>query len=226
MQDRGVIFDLDGTLVHSSPDIALHLNAALGRLRPGGEALSVADVENLIGGGMQELVMNGLNAIGIEASTALIDETIRHFRDAYEAEPVVETTLYDGVVELLTILREDGFRIGLCTNKRELTANLVLQHFKLDHLFDAVVGGDTTPERKPDPTSLIEAAGRLGLKPASTVMVGDSRADFGAARAAGVPVILVDWGYSSVDIHSLGGDAVIASYAEFDAALRPMLMAS
>ncbi len=219
MTDRGVIFDLDGTLVHSSPDIAHHLNSALARISPGVEALSVGEVETLIGSGMQELVRRGLNAIGVDANAGLIEETIRHFREAYLAEPVVHTLPYEGVEAMLHRLIEKGYRIGLCTNKSEATAHLVLDHFGWSPLFNAVVGGDTTAHRKPMPDPLVEAANRLGVASEDAGMGGDSKADCGAARACGMPVILVDWGYSGVPIRGLGGDAVIASYAEFDDAL-------
>lgn len=211
----GIIFDLDGTLVHSSPDIAHHLNQALARLRPGTEALSDRDVETLIGGGMEELVQRGMTAMDIEPDPAVIKETIGYFRDAYEEAPVIHTTVYEGVEDMLAALSTSGHAIGLCTNKREVTARLVLDHFDLDKYFKAIIGGDTTPTRKPDPQSLIETARQLECDPGHCVMVGDSKADFGAARAAGASIIMVDWGYTAVDIHEFDADAVISSYAEF-----------
>ena len=215
MPRSAIIFDLDGTLVHSSPDIAHHLNVALMRLKPGMEALAVRDVETLIGGGMEELVRRGLNVLDLDTDPDVISDTISFFRDAYEEEPVIHTTLYPGVVALLETLRTQGHVIGLCTNKRERTAHLVLNHFGLSDQFDVVIGGDTTPERKPSPLPLNETAKRLDLEPSSIVMVGDSKADFGSARAAGTHIIMVDWGYTDTDPHHFGADAVISSYAEF-----------
>ena len=215
MQKNGVIFDLDGTLVHSSPDIAHHLNTALQRLRPGVNALSVENVELLIGGGIKELVIRGMQAIDVNPDPELVTETVSHFRDGYEDEPVIHTALYDGVADLLTALGDAGYAVGICTNKREKTARLVLDHFGLDGFFGAIIGGDTTPRRKPEPDPLLEAARQLDLTPQAAVMVGDSAADFGAARAASTGIIMVDWGYSGQDARSFGADAVISSYAEF-----------
>jgi len=215
MQQNGVIFDLDGTLVHSSPDIAHHLNTALQRLKPGVNALTVENVELLIGGGIRELVVRGMQAIDVTPDPELVTETVSHFRDVYEEEPVIHTALYDGVADLLTALGDAGYAVGICTNKREKTARLVLDHFGLDGFFGTIIGGDTTAKRKPEPDPLLEAARQLDLMPEATVMVGDSAADFGAARAASTGIIMVDWGYSGQDARSFGADAVISSYAEF-----------
>ena len=142
-------------------------------------------------------------------------ETVSHFRDVYEEEPVIHTALYDGVRDLLAALGDAGYALGICTNKREVTARLVLDHFGLDGCFGAIIGGDTTANRKPEPDPLLEATRQLELMPQATVMVGDSAADFGAARAASTGIIMVDWGYSDHDARSFGADAVISSYAEF-----------
>ncbi|MGC6485428.1 MAG: phosphoglycolate phosphatase [Candidatus Puniceispirillales bacterium] len=225
MSPQGVLFDLDGTLVHSSPDIAHHLNTALARLQPGMTALAVNDVEMLIGGGMQELIIRGMNVIGVDPDPEKVDETFAYFRQVYEQEPVVKTQLYEGVEETLDALKAAGYGLSLCTNKREKTARLVLDHFGLDRYFDAVIGGDTTPKRKPDPDPVIAAARQIGLDPAATVMVGDSKADFGAARAAGARIMLVDWGYTDRDVRQFGADSVISSYAEFLPHLETMITA-
>jgi phosphoglycolate phosphatase len=221
-----VLFDLDGTLVHSSPDIARHLNAALAQLKPGVAPLSAADIETLIGGGMQELVIRGMRAIDVNPDPDIVTETIEFFRNAYEDEPVVNTRLYDGVEDTLSALKLAGYALGLCTNKREKTAHMVLGHFEIDHYFDAVVGGDTTPKRKPEPDPVVEAVRRVGLKTEAAVMVGDSKADFAAARAAGVRVILVDWGYTDHDVNNFGADRVISSYAEFLPHIEDMIPSS
>ena len=119
MAPQGVLFDLDGTLVHSSPDIAHHLNTALARLQPGMTALAVNDVEMLIGGGMQELIIRGMNVIGVDPDPEKVDETFAYFRQVYEQEPVVKTRLYEGVEETLDALKAAGYKASLCTNKRE-----------------------------------------------------------------------------------------------------------
>ena len=221
---RAVIFDLDGTLVHSSPDIAYHLNHAMGEVFGNIGTLSDHDVEMLIGGGMLDLIDKGVAAIGIAPSPEEAQKVMSIYRAAYVDQPVITTRLYDGVELMLDTLAENGFALGLCTNKSEATAYGVLDHFGLTHRFGAIIGGDTTSARKPDPAPLLEACRRLDADPADAVMVGDSKADFGAARNAGTAITLVDWGYSSVDIHSLGGDVVIADYDGFDQVVRDLVL--
>ena len=212
---KAVIFDLDGTLVHSSPDIAFHLNQALGAVYGNIGTLSDHDVEMLIGGGMLDLIDKGVTAIGVHPTKEEAVEVLGIYRAAYLESPVVQTTLYDGVVTMLDALSDDGYALGLCTNKSEATAYGVLDHFGLTEKFGAIIGGDTTPHRKPDAAPLLEACRHLDCSPAHAVMVGDSKADYGAAVAAESKIVLVDWGYSSVDITTLGGDAVISSYDRF-----------
>lgn len=210
-----VVFDLDGTLVHSAPDIAHHLNAAIGAHGKGMPALSEDDVRMLIGGGLMDLIVRGFSALGLEPDDSTLTATIKAYRKAYLASPVVKTTLYPSVLDMLSDLKDNGYGIALCTNKSEDTAHAVLNHFDLLPMFDAVVGGDTTPQRKPEPDPLLAAISRAGGNPASSIMVGDSKADAGAAHAGGTGLILVDWGYSAVDVRDLGADAVLSSYEGF-----------
>ena len=218
-----VIFDLDGTLVHSSPDIAYHLNAALGKIYGDIGTMSDHDVEMLIGGGMLDLIDKGVEALNITPTPEEAADVLRIYREGYLAEPVVHTTLYEGVEAMLDALSNRGYALGLCTNKSEATAYRVLDHYGMTGRFGAIIGGDTAAARKPDAAPLIEACKRLGIAHDRAVMVGDSKADFGAARNADVKIALVDWGYSSVDIRSLGGDVVISSYDGFDDVVAGLL---
>ena len=220
---EAVIFDLDGTLVHSSPDIAYHLNHALGEVFGNVGTLSDHDVEMLIGGGMLDLIDKGVEAIGLQPSPDEAQKVLSIYRAACLDNPVVKTTLYDGVDMMLDALAQSNIALGICTNKSEETAYRVLDHFGLTNRFGAIIGGDTTSARKPDPAPLEEACRRLSVALQKAVMVGDSKADFGAARNAGTAIAMVDWGYSSVDIHTLGSDAVIASYDGFDQIARDLI---
>jgi len=217
-----VVFDLDGTLVHSAPDIAWHLNAAIAAHCESAPSLSEEDVRMLIGGGLMDLIIRGFAALDLTPDEATLNATITSYRKMYLASPVVKTTLYPGVEEMLSALKNAGCRVALCTNKSEDTAHAVLGHFDLLPMFDAVVGGDTTPTRKPDPASLLVAIERAGGVPDAAIMVGDSKADAGAALAAGTRLILVDWGYSAVDVRDLGGDAVVSSYDRFIDQVLPL----
>jgi len=214
-----VVFDLDGTLVHSSPDIAFHLNAAFASCLDLEGPFSDQIVENMIGGGLKDIIANGFNELSLTPDEALFDRVLQQYRQMYLDQPVVRTTLYDGVEDSLKKLQQNGIKIGLCTNKTEATARLVLDHFNLMPFFEVVIGGDTTPTRKPDPQSLKTAISALGGDIATSLMVGDSKADFGAARNAGCAVMLVDWGYSAVNVHDLGADLYISSYQDFNHAL-------
>ena len=214
-----VVFDLDGTLVHSSPDIAHHLNAAFASCLDIDGPFQGHDVEMMIGGGLKAIIEKGFNALSIDPHEDLFDQVLMRYRDGYLQNPVINTHVYDGVIEMLNALQADQIKIGLCTNKPENAARKVLNHFNLTAYFDAIIGGDTTATRKPEPESLEAAMEIMGVSPEKTVMVGDSKADYGAARKANCQVILVDWGYSAVDIHSLGGDAVISDYHHFNQTL-------
>ena len=222
---EAVIFDLDGTLVHSSPDIAHHLNKAFAECLDIEGPFSDGVIEMMIGGGLKDIIARGFEQLNLTPDDAVFNRVLKRYRQAYNDQPVVKTALYDGVVDMLDSLKNRGVAIGLCTNKPETTARLVLDHFNLTPWFDAVVGGDTTPTRKPDPAPLIAAIEGAGVMLGRAVMVGDSKADYGAARNAGCRIILVDWGYSAVNIHGLGGDAVISHYKEFDAALAEIKQA-
>ena len=214
-----VVFDLDGTLVHSSPDIAFHLNAAFATCLNIEGPFSTAVVENMIGGGLKDMIASGFQELSLTPDEALFDRVLQRYRQNYLDQPVVETRLYDGVESVLHHLTALGINIGLCTNKTEATARLVLSHFNLTDFFGAIVGGDTAATRKPEPASLEATMSALGSTPQTTVMVGDSKADFGAARNAGAAIMLVDWGYSAINVHDLGADMLITSYDDFAATL-------
>lgn len=220
---EAVIFDLDGTIVHSSPDIAHHLNAALAKHIPNVKALAVEDVEMLIGDGMLTLISKGFEAVDAAVDDAILADVLATYRQAYLDQPVVHAYLYEGMIDVFDDLAAKGIPFGLCTNKTESSGRGVLDHFGLTERFGAIIGGDTTPERKPKPEPLLEALRQLNTAPENAVMIGDSKADFGAARNAGTKAILVDWGYSSVDVHSLGADAVISSYQGFSDVLSRVM---
>jgi phosphoglycolate phosphatase len=214
-----IIYDLDGTLVHSSPDIAHHLNGALSAHLDIVSALKVEDIEMMIGGGLLDLIHKAFELSNIVPDQNMFDQVLAHYRAAYLEAPVVHTTLYPGVEAMLTRYQQAGVAIGLCTNKTESAGRAVLGALNLTPLFGAIIGGDSTKERKPEAEPLLKTLELLDVDSARAIMVGDSRADYGAARNAGTKIILVDWGYSAEDVHEMGGDAVISSYSEFDAAV-------
>jgi phosphoglycolate phosphatase len=216
MSRTAILFDLDGTLVDTAPDLHAALNVALAALgRPG---VTSASVRNMIGDGAQRMVELGLAATG--GSTASELQTgVAHCLGHYEANISRLSRPFPGVVEALAELRLRGCRLAVCTNKRARFSERLLDDLGLLASFDAVVGGDSLPVRKPDPGHILGTLGKLGAKPAQAVMVGDSANDVNAARAAAVPVIVVSFGYTAVPPRELGADALIDHFDELPAAL-------
>jgi phosphoglycolate phosphatase len=189
---RLAVFDLDGTLVDSAPDLHSALDrmvAALGK--PG---FRRAEVLAMIGDGVRVLVTRALAARGLPFEQGALDR----FMADYEAQPVVETRPFPGIEAALDRLAAEGWRLAVCTNKPELAARRLLDALGLAGRFAAVCGGDSAPVRKPDPGHLratIEAAGGADR---GVAMVGDHHNDIAAARGAGVPALFVGWGYGTL----------------------------
>ncbi|MGC6401738.1 phosphoglycolate phosphatase [Sphingomonas sp. FW199] len=209
-------FDLDGTLVDSRTDIAIAVNAALAGI--GRPALTLDAVTRMIGGGVTRLLEQALVATGGADGVdfpALRAVMLAH----YGAHLSVHTRPYPGVEAVLTELAAGDTQLAVVTNKPEALAVALLDQLGLTRHFRVVIGGDTMgPGRaKPDPAPVLAMIDRLGGGPAA--FVGDSQFDVGAARAAGIPVIAVDFGFSSVPAADLGADAVIGDFADLPAAL-------
>jgi phosphoglycolate phosphatase len=199
---RCAVFDLDGTLVDSAPD----LHAALDRLMavkrlPG---FARAEVVGMIGDGVRVLLERAYAA----RSIALDEADLQHFMTDYEANAAVLTRPFDGIPELLGGLRDAGWRLAVCTNKPEGAARVLLSGLGLDGHFSALGGGDSFPMRKPDPGHLRATLAAAGAAPEDAVMIGDHRNDIEAARGAGVRAIFAGWGYGP---HSMAGGAPIAA---------------
>lgn len=202
-------FDLDGTLLDTSGDLAHALNHALGTV--GRDPLPVERVRTMVGRGARVMLTRALDATG-GAEPELIDRLFPVMIDRYAEHIAVLTRPYPGLVDALDALAERGLRLAVCTNKIERLARKVLAEVGLADRFVAVVGGDSTGSLKPDPTPLhamIEQAGG-----GRTLFVGDSDNDIDAAKAAGVPSIAVSFGYVAGDPADLGADALIAGFDE------------
>jgi phosphoglycolate phosphatase len=215
MKRRFIVFDLDGTLVDSLPDIAAALNGALGEI--GAASLPLETVRSMVGDGSPVLVGRALAASGI-AADRLADRHAR-FVALYEADPVARTVVYPGVSATLATLAADGRRLGICTNKLQGTTLAVLRGLGLAGYFTAVLGGDAVPQRKPDPRHLLAVLAALGGGPADAVMVGDSENDIAAARGAGAASILVRYGYARAPLADIPADRQIDAFGELPAAL-------
>ena len=210
-----VAFDLDGTLADTAPDLAASLNHALGAL--GREGIPPESVRHLVGHGAKALLRKGLAATG-EASEELVERGFPIFLDYYGANICNGTKAYPELEATLEALRARGVALAICTNKPERLTHQLLEALGWSTHFDAIVGGDTLPVKKPDPAPLHEALSRAGGGRAA--FVGDSIIDADAARAAQVPFVAVSFGFSDRPIEALGADAVIDSYSGLIEALN------
>jgi len=220
---KAVIFDLDGTLADSAPDIAAALNGALveGGLAPFGLAQATA----MVGAGARKLVERALAASGQVGDDALVEVTHQRFLACYDARPCVETRLYPGVRASLEALSAGGWQLGICTNKPEALARLVVEQLDLSHLIETLIGGRDGFALKPSPDMVLLALSELRIGADHAVFVGDSAADVGAARAASLPVIAVTHGYSDRPAAQLGADAVVDHFDQMHAACEALLKA-
>ena len=183
-----LIFDLDGTLIDSAPDIAAAINA--GFARNGWPAMEARYVERFIGNGPRRLIIGILRDQRISYDEALITSAYQGYLD----DPASRTRFFDHVREDLDALHEAGVRLGICTNKNQEITTRVLVKLALDRIFEVVVGADAVPACKPDPGHLMAVANAMGLEPGTWAHVGDTLVDKATASAAGVPFYVVSWG--------------------------------
>ncbi|SLN56665.1 phosphoglycolate phosphatase [Oceanibacterium hippocampi] len=217
MQRLAIIFDLDGTLVDTAPDLHGALQAALAHVgRPG---IPLERVKHLVGAGARALVERGLDETGGRDDDALVETAFAAFLAHYGENLSVASRPYPGMVAALDALEARGARFAVCTNKPEVYSRRLLDELGLSHRFRALLGGDSLPVRKPDPAHILTTMERFGAQPHEAVMIGDTATDVNAARAAGIPVVAVRFGYSQVPIESLGADAVIDRFDELDGLL-------
>ena len=216
MTQQAILFDLDGTLVDSVPDLAAAVNGVLAELvRP---PLGLVQVTSMVGDGTPALVERALAASG--AGGTPLRAAHDRFLTLYEADPTRLTRPYAGVPAVLGELAAAGWRLGVCTNKPERATRSILASLDLERFFAVVLGGDSGPTRKPDPGPLRTALDRLGSAPGGAAMIGDHRNDVAAAHAAGMPAVFARYGYGAATLAGLTPDAVIDRFAELPETLR------
>lgn len=209
-----VLIDLDGTLVDSVPDLTFCVDGMMTRLGrpPRGEAA----VRTWVGNGVERLVKRALtNSLDGEPEPAEFAPALAIFNDLYADNTSARSAPYPGVIEGLTWLRGQGYRLGCVTNKAARFTEPLLTTLGLRGFFELVVSGDTLTAQKPSPLPLLHAADWFGVAPDAALMVGDSISDVKAARAAGFTIICMSYGYNhGEDIRDYGPDAVIDSMVE------------
>lgn len=214
---RAVLFDLDGTLIDSVPDITAAVAELLAaeKLPP----LSEDQVRMMVGRGLKVLVRKVYDAQGMALDEASLECRLEDMREVYARHLVGKTTLMPGTLAALDFFRSRDCAMAVVTNKLVDATETILGHFGLSEYFDVVIGDSTEPPlsllaRKPQPDMLIEALRRMEVKVDDAVMVGDSGVDIRAAKAAGLRVIAVRGGYSAEPLESFGPDRLIASFAD------------
>jgi phosphoglycolate phosphatase len=216
-----IVFDLDGTLVDTAPDLIATLNAVL--VRAGYRAIPYDDARTMIGGGARHMLERGLARQGVAAKAADLDRMYADFISHYAAHIADQSRPFPGLEAALDRLAAGGARFAVCTNKLERLSVLLLERLGLAARFAAICGQDTFRIAKPDPELLRRTIGRAGGSLDAAVMVGDSFTDVAVARAAGVAVVAVDFGYSDVPAASLAADRVIGRFDELPDAVAALL---
>jgi len=215
-----ILFDLDGTLVDSAPDLGRALNHVL--TKNGLAPVSLEEVRIFVGQGARVLLQRGFAHYGRTPSEAELDEAMAEFLAYYHDNICIDSVAYEGVETVLQDLSGLGVILGVCTNKTEPLSVQLIEQLGLSKYFATICGSDTVRNRKPHPDHILEALDRAGGKAASSIMIGDSRADVDSARAAGLPVIAMSYGYTPVPARELGADLVLDHFADLPDAIRSL----
>ena len=209
---KAIVFDLDGTLADTAADIREALVRALAT--EGLPPVDLASVRLMIGGGPRLLVIRALDRIGVDDDDERVSRLTEYFHAEYLEQRNELSQLFDGVDEGLERMNSAGLKLGVCSNKPDDLCRLIVNNFDLGDKLDAIIGSGAGLPKKPDPAPLLHVIEKLGATPANTLYVGDSETDVRTARAAGVPVALVTYGYTVRHAGQLGADVVVDSITE------------
>ena len=217
---RFVVFDLDGTLVDTAPDLINALNFILAR--EGLAPVPMHAARNMIGAGARKLLERGLELEGRTVSLAELDRLTDDFINHYAEHIADASRPFDGLEAALDDLESGGYRFAVCTNKLEWLSKRLLDRLNLSPRFAVICGADTFGVSKPDPAILRQTIARAGGELSSAIMVGDAGPDVGVARRAGIPVICVSFGYTEVPVADLKPDRVIDHMRELRGAIESL----
>lgn len=212
MRAQTLVFDLDGTLADTAHDLIATLNVLL--RRDGLPPVAPAAARALVGAGARALIERGYAREGAPLAQERIDPLVRDFLAYYEDHIADESRLFPGALDALDRFAAAGFRLAVCTNKPEPLARLLLGKLGAADRFAAICGRGTFPMHKPDPRVFALTVTVAGGDPGRAVMVGDSKTDVDTAKAAGAPVVAVDFGYTDIPVAALGPDRVISHFDE------------
>ena len=217
-----VIFDLDGTLIDTAPDLVASLNHTIAAADL--EPVTYADLTHLVGQGARVMIRRAFELRGQPLSDEAAEPLLQRFLAHYKAEMPGASRPYPGLIEAMERLEEAGMRLAVCTNKLEELAIPLIGKLGLSDRFVTVTGGDTFPVRKPDAGHVLGTIEKAGARPEATVMIGDSINDILAARNAGIPSIAVTFGYSDVPVEDLQPDHVMTHFSELTGELVRRLL--
>lgn len=215
-----IVFDLDGTLVETAPDLVDTLNFVFER--EGIPPVPFEEARTFVGHGARAMITRGLDAEGRTVTPQVLDKLFNDFVDYYTAHVADRSYPFPGVIEALDALSERGHRLAVCTNKFEKQSLLLLDALKMTSRFAAIVGQDTFKIAKPDPEVLRRTILAAGGDPAHAIMIGDSETDILTARAAELPVVAVDFGYSQAPVSEYGPDRLISHFAQLSEAIASL----
>jgi phosphoglycolate phosphatase len=220
---RTVVFDLDGTLVDTAPDLINALNFVLER--EGMPPVPLHAARTMIGAGARKLIERGLELDGRVTSVEDISRLTNDFIDYYADHIADASRPFEGLESALDDLSGRGYRFAVCTNKLEWLSKLLLDQLGLSARFAAICGADTFGVSKPDPAILRQTIALAGGQLSSAIMVGDAGPDIGVARRAGIPVIGVEFGYTEIPIADLKPDLLIGHFRDLPAAVESLMAA-
>ncbi|MFN3853416.1 MAG: HAD-IA family hydrolase [Phreatobacter sp.] len=216
-----IVFDLDGTLVDTAPDLIGTLSSLLEA--EGLDPVDLSQARDLIGHGMRPMVEKALRRKGRGQTVAEVDEVYGRYVAAYEQRLTRESRPFPGMVEALDRFAAEGMRLAVCTNKIERLAVQLLEELGLASRFHTIAGADTYGVRKPDPGHIAFTVRDAGGELSQAVMVGDSETDIRAAQAAGVPVVAYSGGYTAIPLEELAPDVILDHYGDLPATIRRLL---
>jgi phosphoglycolate phosphatase len=220
---RTIVFDLDGTLVDTAPDLINALNFILER--EGMPPVPLHAARTMIGAGARKLIERGLELDGRVTSVEDISRLTNDFIDYYADHIADASRPFEGLESALDDLSGRGYRFAVCTNKLEWLSKLLLDQLGLSARFAAICGADTFGVSKPDPAILRQTIALAGGQLSSAIMVGDAGPDIGVARRAGIPVIGVEFGYTEIPIADLQPDLLIGHFRDLPAAVESLMAA-
>jgi len=224
MNNKLIIFDLDGTLAHTAPDLIGTLNRITKQheLKP----MEMNEFGQVIGHGAKAMIGRAFAINDQPLSEALLESLFEDFLKDYSANIANETKLFENLLPAMQDLSAKGCKFAVCTNKTEEMARLLLEKLSMSQHFEAMTGGNTFKFRKPDARHLMETARLAGYDISSAIMIGDSATDINAALNAGIPSVAVTFGYSDKPVTSLGASRVINNFNELYAAIESILQES